>query len=75
MSAVPTKEIMSIFQRIREKRLRKDVKRAQAILRRINSNMKRMGWSRQRRRVFWREFSKSPHLREEIFGALTGQGK
>jgi len=66
---------MNILKWFRERRLKKDVKRAQGILRKINLSLKRMGWSRQRRRLFWRDFSKSPHLREEIFNGLADKGK
>jgi len=66
---------MGIIQRIREKRLQRDLNRCVNIFRKMNSNMKKMGWARQRRRQFWREFSKSRSLQEEIFGALANSKK
>ena len=61
--------------RWRERRLKKDVKRCVNIKRKMNSNIKKMGWARQCRRQFWRDFSRSPSLQEEIFNGIAKQGK
>jgi hypothetical protein len=66
---------MKILTGIRERILRWKMKWAVGLLRSLNKNMKRLGWSRQRRRNFWREFSKSNELQEEIFNGLMERNK
>jgi len=37
------------------------------LLRGIEYSMKKSGWPRQRRRAFWRDFSRSVELQKEVF--------
>jgi hypothetical protein len=67
------KLVKKIRTRIRERLLRLRMKRAISLLKSIDPSMRRLGWSRQRRRIFWREFSKSHELQEEIFNGLAGR--
>jgi len=54
----------------REKRLRKMANRAIVMLWQLDINMKNAGWSRQQRRQFWRDFTKSPKARDVLFGKV-----
>ena len=65
---------MGLKKRIQEWWLRKRLNWAVLILKKINVSMKRMGWSRQMRRQFWRDFSKSERLQNEIYQKLLGEG-
>jgi hypothetical protein len=47
------------------------MKWALSLLRGMDPAMRRLGWSRQRRRVFWREISKADGLPEEILEGLA----
>lgn len=51
----------------RNHKIKKDSKNARKLLAMIDINMKRVGWSRQKRRRFWRAFFKHPEFREDLF--------
>ena len=53
--------------KIRRWRLRKRTRRAAFLLRKIDTEMKQMRWPKYKRKQFWRDFIKSPELRDEVF--------
>ena len=48
-----------------------DIIRASRILKQINAKMVATGWSRQKRRQFWRDFQKNDLFREDMFDSLV----
>lgn len=76
MEAVKKKEekifTMKIKSRIHEWIIRKKLKWAIRLLLSIDISLRRK-WSRQRRKRFWLEFSKSPSLQNEIFNNLLSK--
>lgn len=54
-------------------KLRRQARKVQAIAGRLDLAMQRLGLSRQQRRQMWREIIKSPDVRQEAFGSLTGK--
>ena len=62
----------NLKRRFREWQLKKGLARAVRLLRKMDTNMRDMGWPRQRRRGFWRDFSRSPSLRGEVFKEIIG---
>ena len=41
------------------------------ILDELDWNLRRVGWSRQQRRRFWREFNRKQEVRTEVFNKMT----
>ena len=47
-----------------------DLRRALFLLKSIDNKRKDIGWNRQRRRQFWRDFYKSEAFRKEVFDEM-----
>ncbi len=59
---------------IRTWRWKRKVNRSIRILDELDWNLRKVGWSRQQRRRFWREFNKKQEVRTEVFNKMT-QGR
>ena len=53
------------------KEIEDDIVRASQILKKINAKQIALGWSRQKRRQFWRDFEKNDLFREDVFNSLV----
>ncbi len=54
-------------------RLRRQARKVRTIVRRLDSQMERLGVPRYGRRQIWRDIIKSTSVRDEAFGSLTGE--
>ncbi len=52
---------------------KRKVNKSIRILDELDWNLKRVGWTRQQRRQFWREFIKKQEVRTEVFLKMTQQ--
>ena len=53
--------------------IKKKIKRAILLLEKIDDFMQEEGWSRQRRRQFWRDFISSPGSRGQVTDAILAR--
>lgn len=54
-------------------RIKKKIKRAIILLEKVDEFMQEEGWSRQRRRQFWRDFINSPGNRDQVAQAILAR--
>ena len=47
------------------------INRSIRVLDELDWNLKRVGWNRQQRRRFWREFQKKQEVRTAVFNKMT----
>ncbi len=59
--------LKAIKTRMWKRRINKSIR----ILDELDWNLKRVGWSRQQRRRFWREFNRKQEVRTEVFNKMT----
>ena len=64
---------MTMLRRFRLWRLHRKARKVQAIVRKIDAAMNRLGLPRVKRRQMWREVIKSADARAEAFSSLTGE--
>ena len=63
--------IMAWFRPIRTWHLKRKLNYAMRALDNLDFNMHRAGWSRTKRRQFWRDFTKKRNLRNDVMNHLT----